>query len=107
MVDDAKITRLNRQYFHRHRPTNVISFPMRAKALPGVGPPVLGEVVISAETAQRQARAVGADPEAEIIFLLIHGILHLLGYDHEGPAGERQTMEAKERELLSLLKIGS
>ena len=64
---------------------------------------LLGDVVISAETAKRQAEAAGRKTEEEILFLMIHGILHLLGYDHEKNAEERRRMEAKEQELLSLV----
>jgi probable rRNA maturation factor len=56
-------------------------------------------VVISADTAARHARAAGIRTEDEVVFLLVHGVLHLLGYDHEGPAAERRTMEAKEKEI--------
>ncbi len=104
IVDDPEITGLNRRFFRRNRPTNVISFPME----PGENAPVqfriLGDVVISAETAHRQAEEAGSRGEEEILFLLIHGILHLAGYDHEGAASERRKMEEKERELFSLLR---
>ena len=103
LVDNEKITRLNRQYFYRHRPTNVIVFPMAAGDPAAINPQILGDVVISTETAERQARAVGGDPEPEIVFLMIHGILYLVGYDHEGSLPERRKMEAKERELFSSL----
>jgi len=99
LVDDEEITRLNRQYFHRNRPTNVISFPMGAGGPGALQARILGDVVISAETAQREAAAVDGEPEKEILFLMIHGILHLVGHDHEGSRAERQKMEAKEREL--------
>ncbi len=99
ITDDAEITPLNRRYFHRNRPTNVISFPMAAGEPHAVNPHILGDVVISAETAERQAISAGKKPQEEILFLMIHGILHLLGYDHEGSPGERKKMEAKEREL--------
>ena len=103
LVGDEEITRLNRQYFHRNRPTNVISFPMGAGNPAALHPSILGDVVISAETARREAATVGGRAEEEIFFLLIHGILHLVGYDHEGSPGEREKMEAKERELFSLV----
>ena len=103
LVDDEEITRLNRQYFHRNRPTNVISFPMGGGNPAALHPPILGDVVISAETARREAATVSGRAEEEILFLLIHGILHLVGYDHEGSPGERKRMEAKERELFSLV----
>jgi probable rRNA maturation factor len=67
LVNDEEITRLNRQYFHRPRPTNVISFPMGPGESPGVNPQILGDVVISAETAQRQAATVGGKAEEEIL----------------------------------------
>ncbi|MBI4495622.1 MAG: rRNA maturation RNase YbeY [Deltaproteobacteria bacterium] len=101
LLDDAGITGLNRKYFHRPRPTNVISFPLSDRP---PYPSPLGDVVISAETAERQAGAVGGRTEEELLFLLIHGILHLVGYDHLGPAGERKRMEVKERELFSLIR---
>ena len=103
ITDDQEITRLNRQYFRRNRPTNVISFPMTADGLPLLPNKILGDVVISAETADRQAGKAGGKAKEEILFLLIHGILHLTGYDHEGTKEDREKMEAKEREIFSLL----
>lgn len=103
IVDDDEITQLNRRYFHHNRPTNVISFPMEGGPAPSIPSKILGELVISAETAERQAKEVGKKTEEEILFLIIHGILHLLGYDHEGREKERKEMEEKERELYSLL----
>lgn len=106
MVDDAAITKLNHQYFGRNRPTNVIAFPMNVE---GASPPslrLLGDIVISTETAKRQAWEAGGRAEDEIFFLLIHGILHLLGYDHGGPVAERIKMERKEQELFRLIKNG-
>jgi probable rRNA maturation factor len=103
IVDDEQIRRLNRQYFHRSRPTNVISFPQQSFA--GHPARVLGDVVISIETAQRQAQIRGVQLEEEIIILLIHGLLHLLGYDHEGSAEERKKMTAKEKELCAHFRL--
>lgn len=103
LVDDEEITRLNRQYFLRNRPTNVISFPMAAGNPDAINPHLLGDVVISADTAERDARAAGGKTGEEILFLLVHGILHLCGHDHEGSPAERRKMEAKEREIFSLL----
>ena len=104
LVDDLEITRLNRQYFHRNRPTNVISFPMMDGTPESLRSRVLGDVVISAETAQRDAGEAGEKTGAEILFLMIHGILHLAGYDHEGSAAERRKMETKENEFFKRLK---
>lgn len=103
LVDDREITRLNRQYFRRDRPTNVISFPMMDGTPVSVRARMLGDVVISAETAKRDAEEVGKKGEDEILFLLIHGILHLTGYDHEGTKKERMEMEAKEKDLFARL----
>ena len=99
IVNDKEITRLNRQYLQRNRPTNVIAFPMAFGDPFALNPNLLGDVVISAETAKRQALAVGGKTEEEILFLMIHGILHLLGYDHEKSPDDHREMEAKEREL--------
>jgi rRNA maturation RNase YbeY len=99
VVDDREITRINRQYFRRNRPTNVISFPMMDPIASSLPAKVLGDVIISADTAKRGAEEVGKKAGEEILFLLIHGILHLAGYDHEGAKKERQEMEAKEKEL--------
>ena len=99
LVDDPEITRLNRQYFRRNRPTNVISFPLMDDSPVSLRSRILGDVVISAETAQRDAGEAGEKAEDELLFLMVHGILHLAGYDHEGSVAERRKMEAKEREF--------
>jgi len=103
LVDDREITRLNRQYFRRNRPTNVISFPMMDETPASLHSRILGDVVISADTARRGAEEVSKKAEEEILFLLIHGILHLTGYDHEGSVAERRKMEAKEKEFFEAL----
>lgn len=99
LVDDREITRLNRQYFRRNRPTNVISFPLMDDSPVSLPSRLLGDVVISAETARRDAGEVGKKAEDEILFLMIHGILHLAGYDHERSVAERRKMEAMEKEF--------
>lgn len=104
LVDDPEITRLNRQYLRHNRPTNVISFPMMDGTPESLRSRVLGDVVISAETAQRDAGEAGEKTGDEILFLMIHGILHLAGYDHEGSAAERRKMETKEKEFFKRLK---
>jgi probable rRNA maturation factor len=103
LVDDEEITLFNRQYFQRNRPTNVISFPMGPESPAPAREQILGDVVISAETAERHASAVGETAEEEIFFLMIHGVLHLVGYAHEGGKAERREMEAKEKELFLLI----
>lgn len=105
IVDDNEIQELNKAYLERDRPTNVISFPMQEGVGSGVQPDLLGDVAVSADTAERDARDAGIAPERELAFLLLHGILHLVGYDHErGDEMEAQRMEAKEQEIFALLE---
>ena len=105
IVDDAGIREINRDYLGKDRPTNVISFAMREGEGGDVQPDLLGDVVISAETAARDAAEAGCSFESELYFLLLHGILHLLGYDHErGTAAEARRMEEREREVFALVR---
>lgn len=103
-MDDEDITELNRDYRKKDRPTDVLSFPMREGEFGDLNPDLLGDVVISLDTAKRQAEERGETLEEEINLLLIHGILHLLGFDHEKNAAEAKRMQAKEKELAGLLK---
>lgn len=104
LVDDDEIQQLNRDYLQRDKPTNVISFPMREGEDSDLNPTLLGDVVISTETAARDAAEAGISFASELLFLLLHGILHLCGYDHErGTEAEAILMEAKEQELFALL----
>ncbi|MBW6511759.1 MAG: rRNA maturation RNase YbeY [Desulfuromonadaceae bacterium] len=105
IVSDDAIHALNKAYLQRDRPTNVISFPMQEGDGVGVHPTLLGDVAISVDTATRDALEAGIDPLRELIFLLLHGILHLLGYDHErGDECEARIMEAKEQEIFRLIE---
>jgi probable rRNA maturation factor len=105
IVDDEEIRTLNREYLQRDKPTNVISFPQQEGENAGVQPFLLGDVVISADTAARDAAEAGTSFEDELYFLLLHGILHLVGYDHErGTEADARSMEAKEREIFALLR---
>lgn len=105
LVDDAQIQVVNRDYLQRDKPTNVISFAMQEGEGSGIQPNLLGDIVISTETAARDAEEAGLPFESELYFLLVHGILHLLGFDHErGSEADAQQMEAREQELFSLLK---
>lgn len=104
IVDDPAIQVINRDYLHKDRPTNVISFAQR-EGLPGGEAQLLGDVVISAETAARDAAEAGLPFESELYFLLLHGILHLLGYDHErGSTADAERMEDREAELFTILR---
>lgn len=89
LVDDAAIAALNRTYRGVVGPTDVLAFPMTEGPFSTLAPECLGDVVISVETAARQKR--GRDLHDELALLLVHGILHLVGYDH-GTSRERQRM---------------
>lgn len=104
IVDDQQIAQLNRQYLNRKGPTNVIAFCMRQGQFSDIAPNLLGDIVISADTAQREAQSAGISMQDRFDQLLIHGTLHLLGYDHENTAAEARKMEEKANELLQLLE---
>lgn len=104
LVDDDRIAQLNREYLRREGPTNVIAFPMHEGEYSHVNPQLLGDVVISVETAQREGNLLGIKLDKRISELLIHGVLHLLGYDHEKTPREARRMEVKSRELLQLVE---
>jgi probable rRNA maturation factor len=107
-VDDPDIAVLNRDYLHREGPTNVISFPMEETCFcdPFL-PRLLGDVVISVETAEREAALAGITVEERLSQLLIHGILHLFDYDHERSPGDEIKMSSKSLELLRLIEINT
>ena len=105
ILSDEEIREVNRDYLHKDRPTNVISFAMQEGEGAGLNPLLLGDVLISADTAARDAAEAGVSFESELYFLLIHGILHLLGYDHErGTEEQAKLMEAKEREIFAVIR---
>ncbi|MEK6732287.1 MAG: rRNA maturation RNase YbeY [Candidatus Omnitrophota bacterium] len=101
LVNDMYIRNLNWKYRRSDSATDVLAFPMRDSR--GLSGSVLGDVVISAETAQREAKKRKKDFQEELDLYLIHGILHLLGYSDEKPRA-RKKMREKEREILKLLK---
>jgi len=111
IVGDSRVRRLNQRYRRTDRPTDVLSFPAAAGRLPrrrerakaglrrGTPEPgeYLGEIVIAAGVARRQARGAGHPLQAELRVLALHGLLHLLGYDHERDAGQMARLEARLR----------
>jgi probable rRNA maturation factor len=106
-IGDQRIRDLNNQFRDIDRPTDVLSFPqILAGELETSGALILGDVVISLETAQYQSEEHGLSFEEELTLLLIHGILHLLGYDHEISDQEEKRMRSKTRELFSLIYPG-
>jgi probable rRNA maturation factor len=92
---DRKIRSLNRRYRGKDRPTDVLAFPAESGGL-------LGDIVISLPYASRRARRLGEPPAKEVGRLLLHGLLHLRGYDHETDRGEMDSLEAKLRGRLGL-----
>jgi probable rRNA maturation factor len=111
LVSDRRVRTLNRQYRGIDRPTDVLSFPplarddrrrvptgaLRATVGEADGVPFLGDVVIARGVAARQARAAGHDERTEWRVLALHGLLHLLGYDHDRDRGEMRRVEARLR----------
>ncbi len=101
---DAAIRKLNAGWRGKDRPTNVLSFPAFPTSRGGPLPPMLGDIVLAAETVKREAALEGKPIENHITHLVVHGLLHLLGYDHETDA-EAEEMEAVERAALARLAI--
>ena len=99
LVNDVQIQELNRRYLHRDKPTNILAFPMRKGEFSSLHPHLLGDLAISVETAQRQSNRFGLDHMGMIILLMIHGILHLVGYEHEGTRKGAREMALKQKEL--------
>jgi probable rRNA maturation factor len=107
LVSDRRVRALNRQYRGVDRPTDVLSFPPAAPDgsrrvpdathAPGAGIPFLGDIVVARGVAARQAREAGHDERTEWRVLALHGLLHLLGYDHQRDAGEMRRVEARLR----------
>ncbi|MDT7871694.1 MAG: rRNA maturation RNase YbeY [Thermocrinis sp.] len=94
LVSDAQIKRLNKLYRNKDKPTDVLSFPIGEKVEDWL---ILGDIVISVDTAKRQAQELGHSLEEELKRLLVHGLVHLLGYDHElGGEEERKFFELEE-----------
>ncbi len=95
LVSDRRIAALNRRYRHRAGATDVLSFPASGNGY-------LGDVVVSAETARRQARRLGHSLTEEVQLLMLHGLLHLMGYDHERDNGRMNRRELALRRRLGL-----
>nr|WP_092499616.1 rRNA maturation RNase YbeY [Faunimonas pinastri] len=96
-TDDEAIRELNAQWREKDKATNVLSFPQAAG-------PLLGDIVLASQTVAREAAAEGKTLDDHITHLIVHGFLHLLGYDHEDE-GEAEEMEGLERQALGLIGI--
>ena len=100
IVDDPRIEVLNETYLNHTGPTNVISFAMQEGEHGGINPHLLGDVVISMDTCAREAANAAMPMAQRFDQLLIHGILHIFGYDHIHSEEEARLMEAKSEELI-------
>ncbi len=103
LCDDAFIQPLNAEWRGKDAPTDVLSFAMQEGDDLLEDDPVLGDLVISVETADRQAAEQGHDRAAELRVLLVHGLLHLLGFDHEDTPERAAEMRAEEARLVAAL----
>jgi len=98
VVGDAAIARWNRDFLGRDRPTNVHSFP-EADGVPARGAKVAGDIVVSAPTCLSETKGWKEEPEARVFFFVLHGILHLAGYDHEAGGAPARRMRRVELAL--------
>jgi probable rRNA maturation factor len=102
-IGDRAMRTLNRTWRGKDSTTDVLSFPLREGRFPNIQPEMLGDIVISLPVAARQAVEAGHPLSVELEQLLIHGLLHLLGYDHEQGLLEARRMKRKEQRLLKSL----
>lgn len=101
LVDDAAIAALNEKYFDRPRPTNVLSFPLDREA------GHLGNIVIGVDVVIRETEGLGYSPTEAVLYYLLHGLLHLLGYEHVGVEEEAaRRMENLQNELFEVAIAG-
>ncbi|MBL6990236.1 MAG: rRNA maturation RNase YbeY [Bacteriovoracaceae bacterium] len=113
MCGAQKIKTLNRNYRNKDKVTDVLSFPIHdslrfdSSVNQALGPVInCGDIFICKEVAKRQALAFGISIQDEVIHLFIHGLLHLLGFDHEGPSVEKKVMMSLEEEIIQKISVG-
>lgn len=104
LVSDRRMRALNRRYRKKDRPTDVLAFPLREGRFSRFRGKLLGDVVISIPTAKRQAALLGHSLRDEVSRLLVHGVLHLLGYDHERSERDALRMARKEKAILRTVR---
>jgi len=102
IVDDTAIAKLNKKYLNREGPTNVLAFPMREGDFSTINSDLLGDVVISIDTVKKEGDLAEITTKERFYQLLVHGILHLFGYDHGEPE-EALIMEKKSNNILGML----
>lgn len=107
LVGDRRMQALNRRFRGVNRTTDVLAFAFREGPGEKLHPEQLGDVVLCLPQARRQAQEAGHSLRRETAWLLVHGILHLLGYDHKRSRRDAERMRRKEREILKKLKIES
>lgn len=100
IVNKDEMTTLNSTYRHKNKPTNVLSFPFEMPADVEIDTPILGDIVICAEVIKEEANQQNKSIDAHWAHMIVHGILHLLGYDHENDA----DAEVMEKEEIAILK---
>lgn len=100
LVDDARIREINREFRGKDQPTDVISFSYLDDDDPSPEPGLAGEIYVSHETLEKEAKQLGVDPAQLLVRIGVHGLLHVLGYDHENE-DEARRMELREREALT------
>ena len=99
LVNDDKIRKLNKEYRGKDKATDVLAFPQDEEALGDQGGPLLGDVVVSVETARQQAREHCLSDEEELILLVVHGALHLFGYDHDRSIKDKKKMQETTKKI--------
>ncbi len=103
-MDDPGIQELNLNFREIDKPTNVLSFPMQEGEFSDISPGLLGDVVISVDTAEKEAKEANISLDERMSQLLTHGILHLMGFDHEIDELAADTMEKKSIEILRVIE---
>lgn len=103
LVDEHLMTELNEKYRGLRKPTNVLSFSMSDGDFPHIHPEILGDVVICIPVAKKEAKEANMSFDQRLTELLVHGILHLLGYDHEKSKEDAEKMNRKMEEILNML----
>lgn len=98
LADDAKVRELNRSYRRKDQPTNVLSFPSEDKTESGAR--FYGDIALAFETVSREALDEGKRPDAHLSHLVVHGVLHLLGFDHDNER-DAEAMEARETKIVT------
>jgi rRNA maturation RNase YbeY len=104
LTDDRHMAQLNKDYLGKDGPTNVLAFPMSGEPGPRLHSGMLGDVAVSVDSVISESQQLGEPLEQRLYALLIHGILHLLDYDHEGSREQAKVMEKEEERLLAMMR---